>query len=732
MASSTPAAGHEAMLARELEDYRPRRTQRYVAVNVLLLYWEDDDIGCAGEITVMGDMFRQSFNYAIWPYKIPSQDPEMSLNLKVVEFVSSFGQEDSLIIVYYGGHGGPRVATKSPCTWAAKIVGGPSLDWSAIQPQLTVLAPCDVVIFLDCCFAGQAARGRTNRYVELLAATDKDQMTPTGQNKWPSFTKVLTAEMKAMLGRDGVISLPAIHSRMVEETAGLQRQPFYVCLSGRDGSAGSIKLSRFGAPSPARPPASLGSVCLRLSLMDSLDMAASAALVKWLTRDSPSSVQDISLVDQALSDAQDARNLYNYLLPPGDRSEASGSAAWLPILSEQGRRETEGLLSKLRRAFSNPDGFYPASTSGIRGLISDVKQATANLMSFVTDSVGDLNDTTLDQLEHRSAANPTMDDLKSRIAMRLTLVNDKPASKTVRVNFSSQPEKQQRLRVGRVNGNPVMVEYVYYDEDEEKKTGNLGRQVSRISALHAEPKTPAFRSFHGMGVVREDLCGPRFGFVYSLPDHLSTASGPRRFALLSDLMAQVRTVPLEARIAAGRALCDAVLHLHSIGWYHKNLKSDNIIIFAGESEGWDFADPYLIGFDCSRPSDAETGNTVDFSTKDNIYRHPDRWGRSARFDKRHDLYALGILLLELGCWRTLPNMDAKRKGFEDVRDPSKLHDFLLKAAAEKLPHAAGTKYSQAILACLAKTHPEVDEGWQWQKLVREKVLGCLVDVSVSA
>ena len=533
------------------------------------------------------------------------------------------------------------------------------------------------MILLDCCYAGQAARGRTSRYVELLAATDKDQMTSTGNHKWPSFTKVLLAEMKAMLSRDGLVILHGLHSRLVEESAGLLRQPFYVCLSGRDGSAGSIKLSKFGELVPAsNPSTSLGSVCLRLSLVDSLDVDASAALVKWLTRDSPSSIQDIQLVDQALSDAQEARNLCEYLVPSsrkykGLTRSATGQVP-LPIISDRGQQETKRMEGELRRALSRvlPGGLMPSSTTTINGILSAVNQVTANLVSFVTDSLGDLNSVTAQTLlqqhqqttsTNQASSNPIMDDLRSRISMRLALLSNNPPNIPISVSFSDTPSKQQRLRIGKSSDTTVIVEYVYYDESEQQENAqkNLWHQANRILALHSEPKTPSFRSLHGIGILRETLCGPRYGFVYSLPSHLA-GTKPLKFALLSDLLAQLKVVPLEARIATARALCDAVLHLHSIGWYHKNLRSVNVIIFGtseteikskGEekrgrenSTNWDLTNPYLIGFDCSRPSDAETRNTVDFSIKDNIYRHPERWGRSARFDKRHDLYALVCVL----------------------------------------------------------------------------------------
>ncbi len=112
---------HKETLATGLADYRPRRTHRYEAVNVLLLLWADDDIGCANEIAELARMYREDFNYGVWPYRIPSQDSDRSLNFCVAQFVKLFGGSDNLIIVHYSGHGGPKVTTKNPCTWAAYV-----------------------------------------------------------------------------------------------------------------------------------------------------------------------------------------------------------------------------------------------------------------------------------------------------------------------------------------------------------------------------------------------------------------------------------------------------------------------------------------------------------------------------------------------------------------------------------------------------------------------------------
>lgn len=66
-------------------------------------------------------------------------------------------------------------------------------------------------------------------------------------------------------------------------------------------------------------------------------------------------------------------------------------------------------------------------------------------------------------------------------------------------------------------------------------------------------------------------------------------------------------------------------------------------------------------------------------------------------------------------------MDDKRKGFEGIRNPESLRDLLLGAANERLAHAAGTKYSEAVQVCLSRTDWSQYEDWQSQRLVREKV-----------
>jgi hypothetical protein len=107
-----------ALLSSEISLFRPRRTQRYAAVNVLMLTWKDNDLEIEDEVIRLERIFREHFNYFVWHYHIPSRDPQTQLALRVVQFINNFGGNDgNLILVYYSGHGGPAKGTE--CIWSA-------------------------------------------------------------------------------------------------------------------------------------------------------------------------------------------------------------------------------------------------------------------------------------------------------------------------------------------------------------------------------------------------------------------------------------------------------------------------------------------------------------------------------------------------------------------------------------------------------------------------------------
>ncbi|KAG5794073.1 hypothetical protein H9Q69_006860 [Fusarium xylarioides] len=721
---------YQQTIGDKLTEYRPLRTQRYASVNVLIITWKDHDLGVDfdREVAEVKDMFSQTFNYAIWPFRIPSQDPELSLNVCVDQFIKNFGGTDDLLIIFCSGHGGGESNTqaRSPCTWAAKICGGPTLDWSNIQPQL-FLSLGDVAIILDCCYAGQAARPHTSHKIEFLAATGKDNWTPTGMKKWPSFTNVLMREMKLAMSNEGLVTLAALQSRMVIAEAGLKRQPFLVSLGG-DASEGPIKLTRLTNGDQAREPLpqtisqSINSMYLRLCLFDPLDGAMLPSLLRWLTRDSPASVEDIQLIDRVASQAQDISKMGTYVCEAAYEQERTEA---LSFLSQEGRIEAQRLLDELKLAvFASGDALSVRSGTS-HAVLEGLRAASSKLVDFLGDSLATMDTCTLSNLDDTGST--ALEDIRSKIAMRLTLLDDEKVLGTpTRVSFSDTASLHQRIRHGTQAGRDVLVEYIYYLDEDPDACGRMSYQIKRIIALLTEAKSPAFRCFEISGFTHETLCGPRFGLVHLVAEKFRD----RRCIPLAELIGQAKYVPLNRRMRLAEIICEAILHLHSIGWYHKNIKSENIILFEitesdrsnSSADDWDFENPFLIGFDCSRPADAETRNTVDFAPQNNIYRHPERWGRSARFEKHHDIYALGILLLEIGSWLKIPTLDTKQNNFAHISNPEMIRSLFLKVASSKLAHAAGTRYAEAVKDCVKNRPWKALEDWESQKLVRERVL----------
>lgn len=120
MSSEQSGGNYGERIWTKLADYRHIRHQRYAAVNVLLISWKDDDTNGAAEIKQLKTLFQDSFNYTVCSYQIPSANSQASLNYQTASFLMAFGGPDNLLVIYYGGHGGPRTQqSKSPCTWAA-------------------------------------------------------------------------------------------------------------------------------------------------------------------------------------------------------------------------------------------------------------------------------------------------------------------------------------------------------------------------------------------------------------------------------------------------------------------------------------------------------------------------------------------------------------------------------------------------------------------------------------
>ncbi|KAF5671116.1 hypothetical protein FDENT_11000 [Fusarium denticulatum] len=212
-----------------------------------------------------------------------------------------------------------------------------------------------------------------------------------------------------------------------------------------------------------------------------------------------------------------------------------------------------------------------------------------------------------------------------------------------------------------------------------------------------------------------------FGFIYQVPELAVIPDDATRPTTLLDLIATTRPAPskpggielippkhpLEQRFELARKITSAVMYVHVMQYVHKFIQTSNIVMFArndpstANTEQFPkvLGEPFLCGFETSRyDRSASDYGQYDVAWDYDIYRHPKRQGLhpQSRYTMNHDLYSLGVVLLELGLWRPLRVMGSRNPGSTS----GSVKDHLKKLAMTGLPCMMGTKYRDVVLFCL--------------------------------
>jgi hypothetical protein len=95
----------------------PNRHSRYTRVKVLLVQWQSDDLGVDPELDSLKKVFTQLYHYEVTKFSIPDELPFRSLGEAVLRFIGDDSPE-TLLIFYYGGHGGLQ-PYRNDLFWAA-------------------------------------------------------------------------------------------------------------------------------------------------------------------------------------------------------------------------------------------------------------------------------------------------------------------------------------------------------------------------------------------------------------------------------------------------------------------------------------------------------------------------------------------------------------------------------------------------------------------------------------
>lgn len=386
---------------------------------------------------------------------------------------------------------------------------------------------------------------------------------------------------------------------------------------------------------------------------------------------------------------------------------------------------------------------YKSDTDSLRGMMQHFSQEA--IYSFVENS--SLKDTGLEAV------------IKRQKLAKIELPSD---FDEIGGEFAEEGVAAKRFQLGRWNhqglSTQVIVEHHEYEDQlrsddlDEDEVAKLKKPVKTLAWLlqnssfretgeESGEEQPVIHSLQCLG-YKDDMTAKRMTFLYKLPSPPDGTSwrydSGNTLATLHTLITKVDKKtrrafkpPLADRYSIANSLALTVLNIHGSAWIHKNIWSHGILLFLQDKNGntyplgattetpgstpisatKDGEKPQLLAFlgdwGYSRRIDGYTDMNVDFDIEANLYRHPERQGKPKRqFSRIHDIYALGVVLLEIGLWRTVSQLFDKK--INEIQQTAETK--LLKAkdvtatltglAKKELPKEMGERYASAVLACL--------------------------------
>lgn len=216
-----------------------------------------------------------------------------------------------------------------------------------------------------------------------------------------------------------------------------------------------------------------------------------------------------------------------------------------------------------------------------------------------------------------------------------------------------------------------------------------------------------------------------FDFIFRVPDAKEIIQSLRQNLLSGEMHHS-----LSRRVLIAKELAKSVNYVHNLNFVHKHICPETILLFEDLESRFS---TFLVGFDNFRAADGGTNFAGDTKWERNLYRHPSRQGEfpEEEYQMQHDIYSLGVCLLEVGIWESFVSYssDAKPKPqygdtyqqfmkwlestgaittlpqspnsamFQGMIAP-KLKEYFIYLAKTRLPITMGDKYSAVVLTCL--------------------------------
>lgn len=303
----------------------------------------------------------------------------------------------------------------------------------------------------------------------------------------------------------------------------------------------------------------------------------------------------------------------------------------------------------------------------------------------------------------------------------------------------SLPESPLKIPDSGASRQDFLVEYRHYTRsDDLEYLKEIVRYTAHILAA-AEPRAMHVLCCEGY-VHRPEL--RQFQTILKLPQGMGSPRTLRDCLLYSHPDGEPS---LTARIELCKQVATAALYMHTASLVHKAIRPEALLLLQetttppgnqsaslpSRSSTFRPGTPFLTGFGQARQETPDTYSSlrVSLGWEQDLYSHPTRQGKpSARYTMAHDIYSIGVILLEIGLWRSFVvwngikdftvdervleggNNILKRIKERRPRAGEDLKNLYQAIAEQELPCVMGERFCKIVLKCLNAVEEEFRDG----------------------
>lgn len=418
-----------------------------------------------------------------------------------------------------------------------------------------------------------------------------------------------------------------------------------------------------------------------------------------------------------------------------------------PQLSEELRSELRTLLGQLRLIYeelaaelSKPFGpsISPRRRERIKAIFVKIEEWNDRYMKraivflFFGQASSQLANSS-DEIERIIRSSKVLEKVQRlRTAVQTAFSSPDPPGRLL-LDSTEIPDVRTKLPdsdllLGTKGTETSLVEYRIYPEDTDRSVIQSTRKTTQsIASLLRKADSETMGILSCRGFFWDSL---QYRVELHFPFPTGGFENPRSLLELlndsADNPVNGRHHSLNDRLNLAKRIATGIFYVHSGDFVHKNIRSSNIIIFkptrdlpAQEKRYRQYprviGQPFLVGYDGVRKFDAASLLQRVEDWQKNLYLSPARHRLQPgdEFTPKHDVYSLGVVLLEIALWRTFTSRRGLGKVLWDgdrLKAPETIRSELLNLARRNVPQVMGRAYTETVIACLEELKEEEERG----------------------